>query len=72
VRELSAKTHTASLIASDLKGTQEPDWAFGGGTASKASYTQPGFHSTTTEYWWLLFVLIRQGLRGGVRASTLD
>jgi hypothetical protein len=32
VRELSAKTHTASLIASDLKGTEEPDGAFGGGS----------------------------------------
>ena len=25
------KAHTASLIASDLKGTEEPDGAFGGG-----------------------------------------
>ena len=25
------KSHTASLIASDLKGTEEPDGAFGGG-----------------------------------------
>jgi hypothetical protein len=25
------QTHTASLFASDLKGTEEPDGAFGGG-----------------------------------------
>ncbi len=28
---MCASTHTASLIASDLKGTEEPDGAFRGG-----------------------------------------
>ena len=39
------KAHTASLIASDLKGTEEPDGAFGGGgPPSKLAIPDQGFN----------------------------